>query len=95
MQLTNKRIGNFGVIAGIFFIAGIGSGIMYSATYLLPLSDNLVSYGVVSLAITVLGLAVPFFILKLILHEAHLRKGGERPLRFSDIPKDRDQLDVN
>jgi len=72
-------------------IAGFVS--MYLLGYVLPLSGSDVNAGLTMFILIVFGLAVPYAMLKLGVHEAaHMRDEPEKDLEFKDIAKDKDEL---
>lgn len=80
-------------IALIIAIPLIGYGIMHLLVYVVPVSeDNVFSNFFYTAIVIVLGLGIPYAMLKLLFHAANLKNRREKPLRLQDIPKDKDQL---
>ena len=89
----NRMISNIRFLLIIAFVGFFGLGAMYMLTYLLPVMEhNSLNYGLFAIAIIAFGLTVPYLMLKLGLHEAHLKNPKERELRLADIPKEQQQL---
>lgn len=80
-------------IAFIIALPVIGFTGMYMFVYILPLSDNVLIQIFYTLVLIALGLAIPYWILKLGIHEAHLANPEEKELELKDVPKDKQQLD--
>jgi hypothetical protein len=84
----NRMVSNIRFLLIIAFVGFFGFGAMYMLTYLLPLMEhNNLNYGLFALAIIAVGLTVPYVMLKLSLHEAHLKNPREKELKLADIPK--------
>ena len=84
----NRMVSNIRFLLIIAFVGFFGFGAMYMLTYLLPLMEhNNLNYGLFALAIIAVGLTVPYVMLKLSLHEAHLKNPRERELRLADMAK--------
>jgi heme/copper-type cytochrome/quinol oxidase subunit 4 len=77
----------------IFFVALLGFMAMYMFVHVFPLSGSAWNYGFCTLAIIVLGLCVPYWMLKLGVHEAHLINPKEKELTLEAFSKDQDQLE--
>lgn len=80
------------LIIFIAFVAVIGWALMYSSVYLLPKSDSMLNYFFITIMLFMLGLAVPYLMLKFSVHQAHLRNPKEKEVRMKDIPKHYDEL---
>lgn len=91
MYRGSERLVYVRAVALIFFITILGFGLMYAPAVLLPLSDSNLNYFMFSVLIIALGLAVPYWILKLGMHSAHRHNAQERELSLKDIPDDQDQ----
>jgi len=87
-----EKIASIRIIALIFFVALAGAVIMYMSASILPLSDSGLNYLFCTVVLIALGLAIPYWMLKLGLHEASMRNRNERELTLGDIPKDHEQL---
>ena len=70
-----------------------GYGVIYGLAHTPPLSEQTPFYwGLFTLFAIALLLAIPYGILKLIGHAAHLQNPQEKELKLSDLPKDKDEL---
>lgn len=70
-----------------------GFGLMYLLGHTIPIRDSDVNAGLLMFILIVFGLAVPYAMLKLGVHEsAHLRDQPEKDLEIKDIAKDKEQL---
>lgn len=84
---------NIWLIIAIPAVALIGYGLMKLLVIGLPVDNERTGAQViVSIAIPVLGLIIPYFMLKLGFFDAHLHNAKEKNIRLSDIPKDKKQL---
>ncbi len=65
----------------------------YLVMYAIPISETNIFYHVAyTIILTLLGLCIPYLMLKFAMHGAHIRNPQEHELEISDIPKDQDQL---
>jgi hypothetical protein len=81
------------ILALIVLIPVIGYGIMHLSVYLLPVSgESLWGDLAFTLLLIFLGLAIPYWMLKLAFHRAHMRNPEEKDMHLSDLPKDKDDL---
>lgn len=90
---TRRSVISVVVITCIITIPLIGFGLMQLLVYFLPISESTVTQGLYMLGLIGLGLALPYWMLKLGVHEAHERNKQEREVKLTDIPKDKDQLE--
>lgn len=80
------------VAIAIPLIAVLGYFAMQSLFYM-PLEEyNTLSLGLVALAVTLLGLCIPYWMLKVGFFDAHLYDSRERTLKLNDFPKDKQQI---
>jgi hypothetical protein len=88
-----RRFVFFLVLAAAVALAG--SAVMYGAVFTAPLAENTkgVTPYLVTLFIIAVGLAAPYWVLKLSVHAAHERDPREKEVALKDIPKDKDELD--
>jgi hypothetical protein len=90
MRRQSRILLSIGAMAAILIV---GYAIMYFAVYIVPLSGaglaNQLFYTVLLIA---LGLAVPYWVLKLVGYAAHKENPREKTVRLKDIAKDKDQL---
>lgn len=81
------------LMALVPLLAVAGFVAMYHFGYLALASGSGVSGGVTMFLFIVVGLAIPYFMVKLGVHEsAHISNQPEKDLSFSDIPKDKENL---
>ncbi len=78
----------------IIAIPVLGFSIMYGLAYLLPIASDLLPQLLFTVLLIGLGLAVPYWFLKLGAHEAHRNNPEEKELTLKEIPKDKDDLDA-
>jgi hypothetical protein len=76
------------LVAAAILIPLIGIGIMYAVVLGAPPHGGPMVYGLVMFAMIVIGLSVPYLILKAGFQQSHLGNARQKPLRMSDIPKD-------
>lgn len=87
---TNSDTFIFSLIAVILLV---GTAAMYWLIYALPVSSGSVwAYVVYTVALIALGLAIPYWVLKLGMHSAHLNNTDEKEMNLSDIPKDKHDM---
>ena len=91
----NRMVSNIRFLLIIAFVGFFGFGAMYLLTYMLPLSHTALNYGFFAIAVIIFGLTIPYWMLKMGLHEAHLKNPRERELRLADIPKSQQKLKRN
>lgn len=73
--------------------AAVFVGMYYLLTFFFfPLVDNEVGHTIYYAALITLGLAVPYFSLKMGMHYARLANPHEKELKLKDIPKDHEQI---
>ncbi|MBN8532319.1 MAG: hypothetical protein J0L97_10750 [Alphaproteobacteria bacterium] len=84
----------YGVLALIIVgvPAAVFAGMYYLFLYMLPLMSSEVGHTIYYAALIFLGLAVPYFSLKLGMHYAHLRNREQKKLKLKDIPKDQEPI---
>lgn len=81
------------VIPLMITIVLVGAGAMYWLIYAFPMDDeSMVLHTVYAVVMIVLGLAIPYWVLKLGIHRAHLQNPQEKEMELSDIPKDRQDM---
>lgn len=80
-------------LALIPILAVAGYAVMHGLIYALPVSENNTTVNILfTCFIIAMGLAIPYFMLKIGMHEAHLQNPDEKELRLRDIPKDKQQI---
>ena len=89
---ARKRTESLRIIGIIFLVALVGAGVMYMFTYIIPLSGNSWFYVLCTFIIIALGLAVPYWMLKLGFHYAHTKNREEKELHLADLSKDQQEL---
>lgn len=91
MRRTQESIWS---ILGVIALPILGFAVTYGISQVKPLPDSSDVYnGFYTLFTILLLLAVPYTMLKLVAHIAHLRNPRERELHLSDLPKDKEQLE--
>ena len=72
----------------------LGYALMHVLIYIYPLSQesHFLRYTIYTLALIVLGLVIPYAMLKAGVAAAKLRNPDEKSLEIKDIPKDKDEL---
>jgi hypothetical protein len=81
------------IVALIALLPVIGYGIMHLSVYLLPVSEeNLWGDMAFTVLLITLGLAIPYWMLKLGFHGAHMRNPEEKDINLNDLPKYQDDL---
>ena len=81
------------LVVAVFLLAIIGFGLLQLFTYVVPMTEKTTgTYYLFTLAIIVLGLLIPYWMLKLVSKAAHEHNPEEREMHLDDIPKDKEQL---
>ncbi len=76
----------------VFLIALIGSGGMYILIDVLPEARSMTKDIIYAIVIMALGLAVPYWMLKLSFHAAHVWNPKEKEFELKDLTKNQDDL---
>lgn len=92
MRIFHKNTANIRVIGLILLLGAGGWFVMYSLVDMISPTDTSLNYALFSLLLVAIGLTVPYFILKLVAHEAHRRDGREKEMNLKDIPKYQDEV---
>jgi hypothetical protein len=80
-------------IALTIAIPFLGALAMHLLIYLIPMSEKTtLQHALYSITLTLLGLAIPFWMLKALFSAAHTRNRHEKEFTLRDIPKDKDEL---
>ncbi len=81
-------------IAAVIAMPLLGFALMRVLT-VIPMSETSTgNHYLFTVLIYLLGLAIPFFMLKLLFHAAHLRNPEEKQMHLADIPANKDDLAV-
>ena len=84
---------NIAVIGAVLVLGAAGYTVMYLLTYTVPMGHTSgFNQALYAFVLIIIGLAVPYWILKLVLHEAHKRDSSEKEITLKDIPKDKEEL---
>lgn len=78
------------IILTILLVLLGGYGFMYMLSFAFPDSSAGQLFTMALFAVIVL--AVPYWVIKLMTKDAHLRNPREKEMHLRDIPKDKDQL---
>lgn len=82
------------LIAVIALLPLLGYGLTYGLNIAAPMSEGGMSYHVLFiLLIIVMGLGVPYWMMKLLSRAAHVQNPQEKEFQLSDLPKDKDDSD--
>jgi hypothetical protein len=77
------------MLVSIPLILLIGYGLMGATTLIFPMTaDSTGTHLLVICSIIILALAVPYFILKVGFHTAHITNPNEEELKLKDFPKE-------
>ncbi len=91
MKKDNKIITT---IIILLLIPVIGFGAMRWTHLLVPLSDGgTATYILYTIILIAIGLLIPYGIMKLLFHSAHLNNSDEKELHIADLPKDKDDAE--
>lgn len=78
----------------LLLIPVVGFGAMRWTHLFVPLSEGGTStYILYTVILIALGLLIPYGIMKLLFHSAHLKNSSEKELRMEDLPKDKDDAE--
>ena len=81
------------IVALIVLVVLVGFAVMRTAIYAIPQSGgDAVNHTVYTVLLIALGLAVPYWMVKLLFHAAHVRNPQEKEVGLKDIPDDKEQL---
>lgn len=80
------------IIAAIILLPFIGYGVMLMTTYIPMSESSMGNHFIFTVLLIVLGLAIPYWMLKMLFHAANIRNPHEKHMHLSDIPEDKDRL---
>lgn len=82
------------IILTIILLPILGYGVTHYVTETLSLTgDEMLTLVLLYAAMIAILLTIPYLMLKLLFHQAHLENPDEVELKMKDIPKDQDQLE--
>jgi uncharacterized membrane protein YidH (DUF202 family) len=91
MKKDNKIITT---IIILLLIPVAGFGVMRWTHLFVPLSEgNTTTYILYTVILIALGLLIPYGIMKLLFHSAHIKNPNEKELYMADLPKDKDDAE--
>jgi len=84
------------ILLVIIAIPVIGYGIMHGLAFVIPLSEGQEGESIgpifYNMILIILGLLIPYVMLKLLFKAAHMRNPQEKEFHIEDLPKDKEQL---
>jgi hypothetical protein len=81
------------IVALIVLIPLVGYALMHALAYIVPMSEHNVGANLIfTVTLIALGLLIPYWMLKLGFHKAHMRDPAEKDFHLGDLPKDKDQI---
>lgn len=87
---TNIKVG---IVLSIIALPILAYFIMRGATNLLPADDTVGAMGgLLMIGFIIIGLSVPYWMLKLLSKKEHMENNSEKELYLRDLPKDKNQI---